>query len=71
MIATQATTYGTCHFESVEAAIRHFEGTTLNARAFVARSIAAGDIIIGRPLLRHGQTLSVQDGRYRITEAAQ
>jgi hypothetical protein len=68
MSTTQATTYGTAHFQSVEAARRHFSDATDNARAFVAHSIATGDIIIGRPLLRHGQTLSVINGRYHVTE---
>lgn len=71
MITTQATTYGTAHFSSVEGAIRHFEGTTDNARAYVAHGIATGDIVIGRPILRFGQTLMVINGRYHVTEVNQ
>lgn len=68
MITTQATTYGTSHFVSINAAIRYYEPYSDNPRSSVALKLAGGEIFIGRPLLRHGQTLAVINGRYHVTE---
>jgi len=63
---------GTHHFVSRDAAVRyykpyHYDDTT----AAVARKITEGEIAIGEPLLKPGQTLSIIDNgtRYAIEEA--
>ncbi len=66
------TTYGTSYFVSVAAATRYYrpyEGQ--HSPAAVSRKIAAGEIHIGKPALKAGETLSIIDDgtRYAITEA--
>lgn len=65
-------TYGTSHFVSLGAAQRYYEpyeGGILNAVRAVNRKMDAGEIHIGKPELKVGETLSVirDEGRYRIT----
>jgi len=63
-------TYGTSHFVSKAAAIRYYrdyEGS--DAKQVVEQKIREGQIHIGRPHLKPGETLSVVDGgkRYAIS----
>ena len=39
-------------------------------RALVDQKLNAAEIHIGKPALKPGQTLSIQDNRYHITEAS-
>lgn len=39
------------------------------ARALVDQKLNAGEIHIGKPTLKPGESLSIQDNRYHITEA--
>lgn len=39
-----------------------------DCRALVDQKLNAGEIHIGKPALKPGQTLSIQDNRYHITE---
>jgi hypothetical protein len=39
-------------------------------RALVDQKLNEGEIHIGKPALKPGQTLSIEDNRYHITEAA-
>lgn len=40
-------------------------------RALVDQKLNAGEIHIGKPPLKPGQTLTIEDNRYHVTEAAQ
>lgn len=65
------TTIGTAYFVSKPAAVRYYrdyEGE--HAAAAVERKLAEGQIHIGQPSLKPGQSLSVIDGgtRYAITD---
>jgi len=65
------TTYGTSYFVSVDAAIRYYKDTEGRSAAHaVDRKIREGQIHIGKPTLKAGQTLLVIDGgtRYAISE---
>lgn len=76
-------TTGTCYFPSYGAALRyyrpycefedlskHAKGTarTCALRDLINRKLNEGEIHIGKPPLCAGQTLSIQDNRYHITE---
>jgi len=65
------TRYGTSHFVSKAAAIRYYRDTEGdNAREAVERKLSEGEIHIGAPDLKPGETLSVIDNgtRYEIAE---
>lgn len=66
-------TYGTCYFVNRPMAVRYYretEQSLKDAVAAVDRKIAEGQIHIGRPPLKDGDTLMVIDGgaRYAIHE---
>jgi len=76
-------TIGTCYFPSYGAALRHYrpycvtEGlpnrsiaktVTVLVRAMVDQKLNASEIHIGKPVLKPGQTLSIQDNRYHVTD---
>lgn len=73
---------GTCYFPSYGAAMRYyrpyteFEGDDTGqsiqqqVRALIDRKLNAGEIHIGKPPLRDGETLSIEDNRYHITTPA-
>jgi hypothetical protein len=63
--------FGTCHFTTKAAAIRYYSnynGYNRGNRIEVERKIAEGEIYIGPPTLKPGETLSVIPGedRYAI-----
>lgn len=64
------TTIGTSHFVSLTKAARYYfaYGTTLEE---VRRKVEAGEIHIGKPTLKPGETLQIIDNgtRYAIEEA--
>lgn len=77
---------GTCYFPSYGAALRYYrpyvqfedmsgiaKGTaqTVALRRLVDRKLNAGEIHIGKPDLKPGQTLTIEDNRYHITEVSQ
>lgn len=76
---------GTCYFPSYGAALRYYRpyvqfedlsnispGTaqTVGLRRLIDRKLNEGEIHIGKPDLKPGQTLSIEDNRYHITEAS-
>lgn len=76
---------GTCYFPSYGAALRYYRpyvgseyadgrtnlGRTMtaNTRALVDQKLNENEIRIGKPDLKPGQTLTIEDNRYHITEA--
>jgi hypothetical protein len=69
--ARRGITTGTAHFESLAAAVRYYRPYGFeNTAATVARKLAEGEIFIGPPALKAGQTLSLnrEEGRYFVTE---
>lgn len=72
---------GTCYFPSYGAALRYYrpyaefescdsdQSIQQQVRALVDRKLNSGEIHIGRPDLKPGETLSIEDNRYHITEA--
>jgi len=70
---------GTCYFRSYGAAMRYYRpylGDTYTRgaqfkelRALVDRKLNAREIHIGKPPLKPGDTLTIEDNRYHITEA--
>lgn len=66
-----STRYGTAHFRSLDEALRYYAAYDFT-RDDVTEKIRVGEISIGAPLARPGQTLSTDsDGRYWITEEDQ
>jgi len=67
---TIKTTFGTSYFVSGEAAIKYYSECDPNPIQAVKRKLAEGSIHIGQPILKPGQTLSInrEEGRYFITE---
>jgi hypothetical protein len=66
------TIIGTSHFTSQRAAERYYaEYGYADVKAAVQHKLAEGEIHVGPPVLKAGQTLSlIDDGaRYAITEA--
>ena len=77
---------GTCYFPSYGAALRYYRpyvgndladertnlGRTMmaNVRALVDQKLNEGEIHIGKPTLKPGETISIEDNRYFITEGA-
>lgn len=70
---------GTCHFPSYGAAMRYYRdylgvivrGAQIQElRRLVDSKLNEREIHIGKPALKPGQTLSIEDNRYHITEAA-
>lgn len=64
---------GTSHFVNKPAAVRYYRNYEYpNAVKAVERKIAEGEIHIGQPTLKPGETLNVIDNgtRYQITSAA-
>ncbi len=71
---------GTCYFPSYGAAMRYYRpyccareyrrgDRTQVTRAVVDQKLNAGEIHIGKPALKHGDVLTIEDNRYHITEA--
>lgn len=65
------TIIGTSHFINRLAAISYYEAYEEDALQAVARKIGAGEIHIGPPQVRPGETLKVnrEEGRYFIQSA--
>lgn len=74
---------GTCYFPSYGAALRYYrpyeapfaadstrESRTAAVRAAVDRKLNSCEIHIGRPAIKPGETLSIEDNRYHITTPA-
>jgi hypothetical protein len=63
-----ATRYGTSYFVSLAAAVRYYRDVEDNPVGAVARKVTAGEIHIGKPVLKEGETLSVIDAgtRYAV-----
>jgi hypothetical protein len=73
---------GTCYFPSYGAALRYYrpycehpeqyKGVSRDERLrrLVDQKLNEGEIHIGRPELKPGETLTIEDNRYHITEAA-
>lgn len=73
---------GTCYFPSYGAAMRYYRpyndlehptcvpsrARTASLRRLVDRKLNAGEIHIGKPDLKPGQTLTIEGNRYHITE---
>lgn len=68
---------GTCHFPSYGAALRYYRpycvarearrgDRTQVCRLVVDEKINAGEIHIGKPRLKPGETLSIEDNRFHI-----
>lgn len=65
------TTHGTANFVSKATAIRYYQPYFFeNTAVAVEQKIAEGEIFIGQPELRPGETLSIIDdgARYAVTE---
>jgi hypothetical protein len=71
--------YGTCYFPSYGAAMRYYRpyagqivrGAQIHQlRAFVDQKLNAREIHIGKPPLKPGETLSIEDNRWHVTEPA-
>lgn len=68
---------GTCYFPTYGAALRYYRPyaranarlKTSFARQIVDQKLNSGEIHIGKPEIKPGQTLSIEDNRYFITEA--
>ena len=69
---------GTCHFSSYGAALRYYRpycvaretrrgDRTQVVRLVVDQKLNAGEIHIGKPALKPGESLSIEDNRYFIT----
>lgn len=67
---------GTSHFPSYGAALRYYRpyeqplASTQQLRQVIDRKLNEGQIHIGKPALKPGQTLTIEDNRYHITEAS-
>ena len=73
---------GTSHFPSYGAALRYYRpyvgdmlsatGTTLTeaVKQTVNAKLHGGEISIGKPALKAGETLSIEDNRYHINSPA-
>jgi len=68
---------GTCYFPSYGAALRYYRpyvhpvgkiSVTSQARILVDQKLNEGEIHIGKPDLKPGQTLSISDNRYHVTD---
>lgn len=68
---------GTCHFPSYGAALRYYRPYCLTretkrgdrtqvTRQVVDQKLTAAEIHIGRPDLKPGETLTIEDNRYHI-----
>lgn len=69
---------GTCYFPSYGAAMRYYRYEVLGehpasrtqaCRAVVDRKLNEGQIHIGKPALKPGETLSIEDNRYHINDS--
>lgn len=62
--------YGTCYFISLDAARLYYKPYGYDNKA-VNQKINTGEIHIGKPTLKPGETLSIipGEGRYQIEEA--
>jgi hypothetical protein len=69
---TKQMTFGTSHFVSRLAAERYYSAYTSNSVSAVKRKLAEGEIHLGKPTLKEGETLSVGDNgtRYFVTTRA-
>jgi hypothetical protein len=71
---------GTCYFPSYGAAMRYYrpycetygttQARTAATRAMIDQKLNEREIHIGKPELKPGERLSIEDNRYHITEAA-
>lgn len=70
-IRSNMTTYGTCHFVSLEAAWEYYSAYEQDPKRAVRTKLREGSIKLGAPPLKPGQRLSIIDNhtRYAITEA--
>lgn len=70
---------GTCYFPSYGAALRYYRpyclaretrrgDRTQFTRLVVDEKLNGGEIHIGKPVLKPGEILSIEDNRYHITE---
>lgn len=68
-----STRYGTCYFPSLEHAARYYEPYAklegVPVTTLVNRKLGEKEIQIGKPFLKPGETLTIEDNRYFITEA--
>lgn len=70
---------GTCHFPSYGAALRYYrpycetngttQARTADTRAMVDQKLNSGEIHIGKPPVKPGETLTIEDNRYHIISA--
>lgn len=70
---------GTCYFPTYGAAMRYYrpycqtvgstQARTADTRALVDSKLNASEIHIGKPVLKPGDVLTIEDNRYHITEA--
>lgn len=63
---------GTCYFPTYGAAMRYYRPyespcTTQELRSAIDRKLNEGQIHIGKPALKDGETLTIEDNRYHIT----
>ena len=64
------TRYGTCYFQSIATAVRYFADYEAEPIKAVHRKLDEGSIQIGKPAVKSGQRLILNDeGRYFIYEA--
>lgn len=65
-------TYGTSHFTTKAAAVRYYRAYEDEPSKAVERKLAEGQIHIGIPELRDGQScyVNAEEGRYFITDGA-
>lgn len=65
-------TYGTSHFVSRAAAIRYYRPYETEASQAVSRKLEEGQIHIGAPTLKIGESCYVDaaEGRYFVTDEA-
>lgn len=64
---------GTCYFPSYGAALRHYRpydpGISMaELRQWIDEKLNAGEIHIGKPPLKPGERLTIEDNRYHVTE---
>jgi hypothetical protein len=59
------TTYGTAYFTSLSVAVRYYDRQNIGMYA-VQDKVRAGEIFIGKPEIKEGERLFVDDGRYHI-----
>jgi hypothetical protein len=56
---------GTCYFPSIRSALIYYSDLTTKE---IELKIKAGEIYIGKPSIKEGQTIFIKDNRYFIQE---